>query len=404
MSLSITSFFRSKAQATLVNSVIRRFTFNGSDVSARVTEYAELAHDVENFISGDYVLEVENASQTFNNLYVDKTQFYKEGSFQYGFATESGSEDIVQLFGGVLTKASFKGPTARLHFQDKLTRLIEKKIGDDQTPVSFANSNYNPADLAWYLITSYGGLSAVQSTSNPDVDYPTWESWRSGFAGDSITVQAYYDGQTVAEALQNIAKLTDSSVYDEGDNKLDFGRWTAVSTHYLTMTDSHVIGDLSLSITGAELINDVDVHIGYNPTSDTWNGVITKQHTPSVGSYGAHKEVYDDTSVWFVNSSAAVNHAERILYRRREPNLTARATTPLCFIDANIGDVIYLTSRVASFNAKVMTLTKYSIDVNRNRMVLDLDEGFGRNPGKLTGFILDDTYWGLLDQSYNLLY
>lgn len=404
MSLSITSFFRSKAQATLVNSVIRRFTFNGSDVSARVTEYAELAHDVENFISGDYVLEVENTSQTFNSLYVDKTQFYKEGSFQYGFATEAGSEDVIQLFGGALTKASFKGPTAMLHFQDKLTRLTEKKVGDDQTPVSFTSSNYNPADLAWYLITSYGGLSAVTSTSNPDVDYPTWESWHAGFAGDSIVVQAHYDGQTVAEALQNIAKLTDSSVYDEGDNKVDFARWTAVSTHYLTLTDSHTIGDLSLSITGSELINDVDVPIGYNPSSDTWAGMITKQHTPSVGSYGTHKEVYDDTSVWFVNSSAAVNHAERILFRRREPNLTARAITPLCFIEANIGDVIYLTSRVHSFSQKVMTLTKYSIDVNRNRMVLDLDEGFGRNPGKMTGFILDDPHWGLLDESYNALY
>ena len=404
MSLSISSFFRSKAQATLVNSVIRRFTFNGSDVSARVTEFAELGHDVNDFITGEYVLEVENVSGTFNSLYLNKTQFYKSGIFEYGFATEAGSEDMVQLFGGVLTKASMKGSSARLHFRDKLTLLTEKKIGDDKNHVAYTASNYNPADLAWYLITSYGGLSTVKSTSNPDVDYPTWESWYNGFAGDSVVVQGYFKGETVAEALEKIARLTDSSIYDEGDNKVDFARWTAVSTAYLTITDSHIIGDVELSVTGNELVNHVDVLINYNTSSDTWGGLVTRVNTDSVNSYGEHKETYDDTTVWFVNSAAAINQAERIVFRRKEPNLVARAVTPLCFIDANIGDVIYMTSRVHSFDQKIMTLTKYSVDVNKNRMVLDIDEGFGRSPGKMTGLTLDDPYWGLLDQSYNALF
>ena len=404
MSLSITSFFRSKAQSTLVNSVIRRFTFNGSDVSARVTAFTEIGHDTANFVAGDYVLEVENASGIFNSIYLDKLQFFETGSLEFGFATETGSEDVVQLFGGMLTKATFRGGVARLHFQDKLTRLTEKKIGDDQTIVSFTASNYNPADLAWYLVTSYGGLSAVASSSNQDIDYPTWQTWWNGFDGDSIVVQGQFAGDTVAEALEKLARLTDSVIYDEGDNKVDFARWTAVSTFYLTLTDSHTIGDLDLEITGDELINTVDVLTNYNPSSDTWGGSITRINTGSVNSYGVHKEVYDDTSIWYVNSVAAINHADRIVFRRKEPNLRVRATTPLHFIEANVGDPVYLTSRVHSFDQKIMTLTKYTIDLNDGLMVLDIDEGFGKVPGKITGFILDDPYWGVLDGTHNALY
>lgn len=404
MGLSITSFFRSKAQATVVNSIIKRFTFNGSDVSARVLNYSEVSHSAKDFIAGDYVLEVENASQTFNSLYVDKTQFYKDGVFEFGFATEAGSEDLVQLFGGTLTKASMVGGRAKLHFQDKLTGLTQKYIGDDQTAVSYTTSNYNPADLAWYLVTSYGGLSTVKSSSNPDIDYATWLSWHTGFADDSVVVQGHFNGETVAEALQNIARLTDSTVFDEGDNKVDFARWTAITSFYLTLSDSHTIGDVELSITGNDVINRADVLINYNPSSDTWGGSVTRVNTSSVNSYGEHPEVYDDTTVWYVNSVAAINQAERTVFRRKEPNLRARLRTPLCFIEGNVGDIVYFTSRVHSFNQKIMTLTDYTIDLDNHQMTLELDEGFGRSPGKIIGFVLDDAYWGLLDQSYNALF
>lgn len=404
MGLSITSFFRSKASATQVSSIIKRFTFNGSDVSARVTEYAEVSHNAVDFIAGDFVLELENASQTFNPMLFNKQQFYKAGTFEYGFATATGSEDLIQLYGGVLTKMAFGKGAVRLHFQDKLTRLKERYIGTDKTPVAYTSSNYNPADLAWYLVTSYGGLSVVASTSNPDIDYQTWVDWKAVFTGDSVVVQAHFKGEDVAVALEKIARLTDSTIFDEGDNALDFARWSAITSYYHTVTDSHMLDSPEIEISGDEMINKVDVLIGFDPITTSWTGTITRQNTPSVNSYGEHKEVYDDTNVWFVNSVAAINQADRITFRRKEPNLRAKIRTPLAYLDAVVGDMVYLTSRVHSFDAKLMTLAAYSIDVDNHTMVLEVDEGFGRSPGKMAGFILDDDYYGLLDQSYNALY
>ena len=405
MGLTVSSFFKSKVQGTRVNSIIKRFTFNGSDVSARVIDYAEFTHDTTQFVPGDYVVEVENAGQIFNSLYLDKTQFYKIGTIEYGFSIEGGGGyDTVQLFGGELTKANFRNGRVQMHFQDKLTRLTEKKIGDDKNPISYTSSNYYPSDLAWYLVTSYGGLSTVKSDSNIDIDYATWAAWHNGFVADSVVVQGRFDGQNVAEALQKIARLTDSTIFDEGDNKIDFARWAGVTSFFHTITDSHTTETAQLELTGNELINTVDVLIGYNPSSNSWAGTITRVNTPSVNSYGVHKEVYDDTNVWFVNSVAAINQADRITFRRKEPNLRARLKTPLCFLDAVVGDMVYYTSRVHSFDNKLMTLTAYSVNIDDHTMVLDIDEGFGKAGGKIQTFILDDAYWGLLDNSHNPLY
>lgn len=404
MTLSVTSFFLSKAQSTKVNSIVKKFTFNNSDISAHVTAYDTIAHHAGDVIGADFVLDVENASQIFNSLLTDKTQFFKDGAFEFGFVNEQGSEDLVQFFGGVLTKVHFRKGGAKLHFQDKLALLEDKFIGSDDSPVSYTGSNYNPADLTWYWVTSYGGLSTVKSDSNPDIDYTTWQSWWTQFDDDSVVAQAYFDGQSVADALEAVAKLTDSVIYDEGDNRLDFARWTGVTSQTHILTNSHIRGDLSVQMTGREIINRVNVLIGYDPSSETWAGTITRANTASVNSYGVYEATYDDSNVWFVNSVAAINQADRIVFRRREPNTKVKATTPLVFLDAVVGDMVQITSSVHSFDQKMMTLTGYSVDTDGYTMELEIDEGFGRASGRVQGFLLDDAYWGILDAAYNPLY
>ena len=404
MTLGVSSFFQSKAQSTKVNSIIQRFTFNGSVISGRVRRFDTIVHNAEDVLGATFVLDVENASGDFNSFITDKVQFYKDGSFEFGFATEGGSEDLVQLFGGILTDVSYSDDGVSLRFEDKLALLKDKPIGSDESPVDWTTSDYNLADLAWYAVTSYGGLSAVKSSSNPDIDYATWLSWWTGFDGDSIVVQAYLQGESVTEFLEAAARLSDSTIYDEGDNKLDFDRWTGVTSQTHTVTDSHITELVNIDVTGKEMINQVDVLIGFNPTSDTWAGTISRANTASVNSYGAQAETYDDTRVWFVNSVAAINHADRIVFRRKEPNVVAKVRTPLVFLDAVVGDMVLLTLPQYGFDNRLMTLARYEIDTEDKMMELSIDEGFGRAAGKVQGFILDDGYWGLLDQSYNPLY
>lgn len=408
MPLTISSFYRSQMESTRPNSIYTKFTFNGSDMSGRVVKYGSISRSVEDVIGGDFSIEVENASQTFNSLTTDKTQFFKAGTFEYGFCAGINSYETLQLFGGKLVDANLEETNLTLTFEDVLSRLSSKKIGSSNSgsAVSYASSNHNPADLAWWLVTSYGGLSTVQSISNPDIDYTSWSTWRTVFSDDSVVVQAYFEGDDVITALKNIRQLTDSAIYAGGDNKLRFSRWTgAQSNDPVSLTNNVVLDEVvSLEIDAKDLINKVSVSIGYNPTSGSWAGELTTQNTASVNSYGEFKLNYDDDTVWYVNSVSASKHAERIVFRRYEPNIKLSVPTPFRFLDVELGDEVTYTSQVYSFNAKTFTLQEYEIDTEAKTMMLNLDEGFGRGPGRLKGFILDDAVYGLLDQTYNALY
>ena len=399
MGLDISSSYRSLMQATLVTSIDTVVTFNGSDVSARVSKYGTISHDITDVVGGTFWVEFENNDRVFNSLLTDKTQFFSEGKIEFGFPS-----DLVQFFAGTLTKVRMREKSATLTFKDILSRLGEKVIGSEESPISFTGSDYNPADLAWILQSSYGNLSSVKSSSNPDVDYGAWLSWWTQFDTDSVVVQGYYKGETVLEALEHIAKATDSVIYDEGDNRLDWARWAGVTSYTHTVNDSYITGRMDVDMTAVEIINKVNVLINYNPSSGTWGGTVTEVNTSSQNSYGEYEETYDNKTVWFVNSLAAINQAQRIVFRRKEPNIRVSIPTPLRYLDAVVGDMVELTTEVYSFDAKLMTLTGYTIDFNKKTMTLEVDEGFGRASGKMQGFILDDAYWGLLDETYNPLF
>ena len=405
MSLAITSHFRSKMVSTNPSSIVELFTFNGSDISSKVTKFPAISRSTGDVVGGGITMEVENASQTFNSLETDRTQFFKTGTYDFGFSTAtSGTNDTIQLFGGEFTRATFSETKAKMTFEDTLSRLKNKKIGTKNTPVSFTNTKVNPADLGWWVATSYGGLSAITSTSNPDISYENWLAWHTVFAGDNITVMANYEGESIIEALDSLQKVTDSTIYAEGDNKLYFNRWTVAASDTITVTDSFIAGKVKQTITGNSILNNVTVQTSYNPSSDTWGGEVTIQNTASVNSYGLFEAVYDDETVWFVDATAATNQAERIVFRRNQPNATYEAKTPLTFINGQLGDEVELTTEVYSLSAVPLTLQKYSINIQKSQMTLTMDEGFSRGGGRLIGFVLDDAVNGLLDQSYNGLY
>lgn len=404
MSLTVTSHFRSKMESTNPSSIVETFTFVSSDISAKVTKYPSIARNAGDVIGKNLTIEVENASQTFNSLEIDRTQFFKDGNYNFGFSTESGTNDVVQLFGGQLTTASFKETTVKLNFEDRLARLKRRRIGSKKTPVSFTNTKVNPADLGWWLATSYGGLSIVKSTSNTDISFQHWQDWFDIFDNNSITVSANFEGETIIDALDKLQQLTDSTIYAEGDNKLYFNRWTGVASDTITVTDSFITGKVSQKINANDISNAVTVQTSYNPSSDTWGGEITFQNTASVNSYGLSEVIYDDETIWYVDDAAALNQAQRIVFRRNQPNIILKVPVPLAFLDAQLGDEIILTTQVYSYEARPYTLQGYKIITGKKTgMNLELDEGFSRGGSRLNGFILDDSYWGLLDNSYNLL-
>lgn len=405
MSFSVSSHYQSKLDSTNPSSLVLEFTFAGSDMSGEVFKYATISRDATDVVGKSYKVTMENATQTFNSIITDKTQFFKDGIFNYGFSTESATNDTLQMFGGVLTKTTFANNRVDLIFQDKLARLKDKTIGTKKNPVTFVNTNVYPSELAWWVVTSFGGLDGVRSSSNVDIVFDQWEEFHTIFVDNSIFVNAQFEGEDVIEALQVIQRLTDSVIYAEGDNKVYFNRWTGAGSDSFTVTDSFMQSakKLKMTIKGTELTNTVKVLAGFNPTSETWASEITLQNTDSVNSYGAHEIVYDETIVWYTNSVGAVNLAERIAFRKSEPNIEIDPIIPFIAPNIQLGDEVIVTTDAYSFDNRAFSLQSYKKDVEKKSITLNLTEGFNRGGSRLHGFILDDSHWGLLDFPYNPL-
>lgn len=405
MSFPVSSHYQSKLDSTNPSSLILEFTFAGSVMSDKVFKYATISRDATDVVGKSYKVTMENASQTFNSIITDKTQFFKEGIFNYGFATESGTNDTLQMFGGVLTKTTFANNRVDFIFQDKLARLKDKTIGTKKNPVTFVNTDVYPSDLAWWVVTSFGGLDGVRSSSNVDIVFDQWEEFHAIFVDNSIFVNARFEGEDVIEAIQEIQRLTDSVIYTEGDNKVYFNRWTGAGSDSFTVTDSSIQASkkLKMTIEGTELTNVVKVLAGYNPTSETWATEVSLQNTDSVNSFGAHEVVYDETIVWYTNSFGANNLAERIAFRKSEPNIEIAPIIPFIAPNIQLGDEVIITTDAYSFDNRAFSLQSYKKDVEKKTITLNLTEGFNRGGSRLHGFILDDGHWGILDQSYNVL-
>lgn len=423
MSQTLSSSFTAWQASTVNSFAWVDVTLNNSPISSRLTQYPTIARDITDVVGATITIDIENASQSGNAILDDRTQLLKTVAVEYGYSKaiycdgtygwadgsgnwliDGGYFSRVQLFGGKLTSVAYNGNDMSMTFADKFMRLNEKLIGTDKSPVSYINSNVNPADLWWWLVTSYGGLSTVASTTNTDIDYAAWQAWQSGFTGDSIVVRANYKGDKVLDAVDAICKLTDSAAFDKGDGHLTPVRWTGTMSYLITMSDSYFIGAQEATLTTDALVNKANIMLDYDVTSDSWVGQVTDQNSTSVNSYGLTEVNYDDTSVWYVTSLNAVNFAQRVVFRRKNPNLKMRVKTPLAFMQVAVGDNVNLTSKVFSLSGHNFLVRGFEINLNDRTMVFDLDEGFGRGAGTLQGFTLDDVTYGLLDQSYNALF
>jgi len=408
MSVAISSFFKSKLSATTVNSIIKR-VYIGSNVLSGYLDFGSVTYTSRDVIGGDMSINLDalDSSNNISLLNLNKSFLLQPASMQFGFNTDTGGEDLIEFFKGEFREARYSKGKMQIRLKNLLYGLGKKEVGTVDSPVDFTGSNYNPADLVWTVQVSYGLLSDIKSSSNPDIDYNSWLTWHDTMAGDSITVKAYFDGQTVPEILEKTRDLTDSLIWEGTENKLFYARWTGATSETHIVTDSHIIGDPEIIETADSILNQITVKLNYNVTSDSWGGEITRINSSSVNSFGTQDFTFDDKKIWFTTSATAINLADRLVFRRKEPNVSIKVPVNFDFIDTTlneIGENVEFSWGMYGIDRKQMTLLGMEFDFDKFILTLDIDEGFGFSSGRAFGFILDDATFGLLDASNNPLF
>ena len=408
------SYFLSKNLSTNPSSIVRTFLFQNSNFTDRITRFPTIRRDYKSVTAKPFTIELENASQLMNELIADKTKFRQDGDVMYGYQATANSVDSLCLGGGSLITARYSRSTVQLTFKNRMDILSEKKISLDQTSktgVTYVGSEYNPADLTFDILTSnsFGAqFNSVKSYTNAQIHYDSWKRWYDTLDSENITINGFFGADiTYQKALQSIAEVTDSAIYVEADNRIYFVRnLVGVQSFAGTITDSDII---SMTTNGDandmcnEYIVPTSFTVANNAVSANPKARLAHTNAPSVNSFGKVSREVTTNLVWYTNSANANNLAQRVVARRREPEIAVKVQTPIKYLQQQLGDLIYVSASEVGLEAEPYTLIGQSINVEDNTMELDLSVGHGIAVANMSVFTLGDSTLGTLDNTVGLL-
>ncbi len=371
-----------------------RFLLSGSDHGPRVTSWPTIRRSAEKLTPLNLSVSLANEDGLYNSYYSDIYTLNSSCSIQFGYTHPTSGDELVNLFVGNVKKISFPDQTKiKFNLYDKIYNLSQIKVGQTDTPASFTSQI--PSDIAWTLCTSYGQFSDVTSTSNPDIDYNSFNDWAATFSQDNVVTTAYFKGEKVTEALNEIIYQTDSYLWVNGNGKLVFERFTENSSADFVLEEGKY-KNISVSLDGLAIINRQYVSFNYSINSDYWQNQIYEVNSTSVNSFGLHEDVIESSKVWYTNSAHANNIASRRISRWATPPRKFLIDVPLFGLNRKPADMIrFVNSFFAVDSSAGWRITGQEINLNPKK----INVRYSTNEGLIANaFYLDISYLDGTDQ------
>lgn len=380
MPYNVTSWFIEQAR-TENPPVKRTFTIGNSDYSSYVLKWPVISRRWDDLRPVNVTIDLSNEDQTFNFFRSDKTKLRATCEVKIGFTHPTSGDELISVFRGTSEKVNFIEGKVALSIADKLKPFSERVVGLSNSPIVFSASNLLASDIAWTLCTCYGAFSSIQSTSNPDIDYASWQAWAAIFSADTVLMRARYDGQKVTECLRKLANMTQSAIVLSND-KLTFNRFTTVNTNASSLDNRHILG-LSVGVDDADMVNKQWVYADYRPESNYWSISVFDTRTASVNSFGLREQIAQDESIWYVNSANALNLAQRVMSTAGVPYDRINVETPLVPVHHLIGETVAVLDTQLDIT-EGWRVMGYRLDTDAGRISLSVDASQINTP-----FILD---------------
>lgn len=297
-----------------------------------------------------------------------------------GSATWARGAETIVPFAGRLGNVSHSQGVLSIAIDDKVARLSDLAIGTNETPTTYTDSTL-PSDMVWDWLTNVADFSDVQSTSNPDIDYASFQEWAGVFSGDTIVMNGNFTGQKVTEALRKMARYTQSAIYMEG-GKMRFSRFTAVNTES-TFVDEDDVMSSRVTVDMLELITKQTVLAGYNTSTQQWGIQTTNISSAESITYGLREAIERDENIWYTTSVSALNLAQRFTLIGGRPYEHISTSTTLKPLPRQVGETINYTDAEAGLS-KGYRLMEMEFNMDNGTFELGINASQTETP-----FILD---------------
>lgn len=361
----------------------RVFTIGASDYSDRVVKWPTFKRTANQIVASKAAIELANDDGQLNFFHEKLWTMANTCSVQVGFTHPDSGDELVSIYSGDVKEVKYpKKSKCRLSLRDRLWGLGEKKVGRSDVSVVF--SEQIPSDVAWTLCTCYGGLSSVQSTSNPHIDYDSFNAWAAQFSADNVVAEADYNGVKVSEAVRDLGEMTDSAIWPEGDGKLYFKRYTEPDSLDFVLTPA-AIADVVIDIDGINIVNKAWVYGEYAPGSDYWQIAAFQVNTTSVNTFGLHEQVWKNKHIWYTNSAGCQNMAQRKIQNLRFPPKKFKVDTTVVGLHRQLGETLRFVDSFYSINSGTgWRFDEMTVNVDKFSVLYQMNEAIAG-----TAFYLD---------------
>ena len=345
---------------SLSNKPAIRFTYDGSNYDSYVWNIGTIHRD-DQLNTGVSVVKVSNSDGTWS------TEFYDTVANMGNAASVSlywqGDSVFMPLVTGIVFDVKFRDPDAFIYIKDRFANLLKFPLGSGQNPVDyFSGPAKNSADLVWDILTVNGGLDSTASTANTDIDYTAWSDWRVAMI--SMALKARFTGQSIRSALLTIARLSTSMIWIDNTGKFNFApNFTAGETF-----TSSTFRKLDLDISMENIINNYDVHYGYDPTAPGWDaaGPLAGNDAGSEANFGAQTHVIEDRTVWHDTVASATQGSNLFLGKYADPLIIALPDSPFFYhYRTDVGDRITLSQTFKGISTDNFRIQSVDMDVSR---------------------------------------
>jgi len=356
----------------------RRFTLAGSDRSDRVLRWPALAYRGDAIDLGTTSLLLSNADGAFRFLVDCPLSLLTSCELALGFTHPVSGPERLSLFQGAPAHAAFAedGQVVRLQLQGKTRRLTETALGTQVASegLDFTASNHLPSDLAWCLVTSHAGFSALASTSNPDLDYAQWQAWREQDALRDVRVRAYYTGEKVYQALNTLATMASRGVAFEGDKLRFRDLFDAYGADNPPLPLEYRLG-LELTLDPADITNHFFVEADLDPATGRFGTGHTGVHSGSVQLYGRKSGRFSSRATWFAQAYDPQFLVEDRLIAGSRPRARLKADLPLAGgALQSVGEVVTVTHSPFGYAEVPFRITGKTFDLERGQVTLELEQ------------------------------
>jgi hypothetical protein len=361
----------------------RRFTIGTSDYSARVLKWPTWTRTSRDVIASKATVDLANHDGTLNSFHERIWTMANTCSLSLGFTHPTSGDEWLTLFSGDIKEVKYPSRMkCQVNIRDRFWGLTEKKIGTSDIPVSITSQT--PAAIAWTLVTCYGLLSSVASTSNPHIDYDSYLAWAAQFSADNVLCAVRYDETKVSEALVTIADYTDSAIWTDGDGKLRFIRYSEPTSMDFALTGEELTS-LIIKVDGKALVNKAWCYGNYSPVSNYWAIAVYAADTTAINTFGLHEQIWKDEQLWYINSVSALTLATRKTLVMKYPPRRFEIKVPPVGLHRQLGEMVRFVDSFYHINSgTAWRFNEIEVDLQDLEVSYILDESIAGN-----GFYLD---------------